>query len=64
MVTLYLIVCILWGTYAVLMQETIYSEKYSLLRVWMVFFINTLLCPIFMVVALVKFDSHMSRIKE
>ena len=64
MITLYIIVCGMWGMFSVNMQETIYSEKCSFLRIGGVFFLNAILCPVSMIIALVKFDTHISKIRN
>jgi len=65
MVTLYVIVCGLWGMYAVNMQYAMYPEKTEKSKiVSLVFLLNAVLCPIAMIFALVKFDKHIAAIKQ
>lgn len=64
LVTLYLIVCGLWGMFSVNMQFTMYPKNTSSMKVYGVFFLNAILCPISMMIALVKFEKHINKIRD
>lgn len=59
----YLIVCGLWGIFAINMQYMLYPET-SNLKLYGVFFLNAMACPISMIVAAIRFDSYMGDIKK
>ena len=65
LVVLYLVVCGLWGMYAVNMQYAMYPEKTekSKSAVYVVFILNAIACPIAIFLALVKFDEDIKAIK-
>lgn len=64
MTMLYLVVCGLWGIFSVNMQFTMYPKNTSSMKVYGVFFLNAILCPISMMIALVRFETYMSKIKK
>jgi len=64
MVVLYIIVCGLWGMFATNMQQTQYPERSGVLRVQGCFLINAVFCPIAIMVALVRFETYMTAIRN
>jgi len=64
LIIIYAYVCLMWGTFSVLMQKEIYPNDSSGTKLFFNFSINSLLCPISMLWALWKFDTYMADIKE
>ena len=64
LIGLYLLICILWASFARCMQRIVYPHNSGKLSLLINFLGNSVMCPISMFVAVIKFDLYLEKIKQ
>ena len=64
LISMYVLMCFLWAIFAGCMQRVVYPHNSGKSSLLINFLMNVTICPITMIVAIIKFDLYINKIKK